>query len=143
MSGTPAAPPRQTSIGFAPDVEKTSGNTRGALASVNESGDHEGAPLRTTTSYGGPGDRALLRTETGRISIAGSTHSNSGPRLERTSTLNLQRIEARTALPIDFRTLSINVSETKEGRVDPKGAVKGVYMAVPNYMLYHIVFAQS
>lgn len=106
-------PQRLTSIGFAANVEDN--NAR--------------FPRTNTINYGGKGDRALLRTDTGRISIAASTRSVTGagvgPRVERSASLGLQRVDARTALPVDFRTLSIHVSETKEGQVDHKGAVKG------------------
>lgn len=124
-SVNPAAPHRPLpSVGFAPDVE-------------NNAVRPEFAAARSATSYGGRGDRTLLRTETTR-SIAVSTRSGiglAGPRLERTGSLGLQRVEARTALPADFRTLSIQINETKDGHVDNKGHAKGQLCALFRFLL--------
>lgn len=119
-SNVTAPPPRKQTIGFALDLETGDGGA----------GRVRGGGNYTATGYGGAGDRTLLRTDTGRISIAASTRSIGGTPtgigLGRTNSLAIQRIEARTALPIDFRTVSIQINDGKEA--DRRGAVKGKHL---------------
>lgn len=66
-------------------------------------------------------DRALLRTDTGRISIASVADDRSITR--RAS------IDTKTAIPIGYRTVSIQIDDALHRKAAPsKGVVKGEYI---------------
>lgn len=95
-----SAPARRQTIGFVPSADIERTTT---------------APAYT------PNDRTLLRTDTGRLSVISQ---RSGISIPRRNTL-----EARTVIPTDFRTVSIQINEGGVG--ERSGTVKGMSVDPP------------
>ena len=75
---------------------------------------------RQRVTYADP-DRALLRTDTGRVSIASAGSGGEGNAPVR----RVASIDHRTRIPIEYRTVSIQIDESRVKVEERKGTVKG------------------
>lgn len=73
---------------------------------------------RQRVTYADP-DRALLRTDTGRISIASAGSGGGNAPVRRVAS-----VDHRTRIPIEYRTVSIQIDESRVKAEERKGTVK-------------------